>query len=243
MNNITGDTYANGPGRMISVRRGGNQAFDMPAGPLAGAGAGGAPAQSVGGTPARPAAFAPAQPRPASPSPDPNQLSCLDLTFMQSITGNKNHKEMTFHGNVRAAHAPASTWETTLEDPDPKRLGKDAVVLHSDSLEVADMGPVGGGGGGNTEFQARDNVIAEGSTFFARCARLSYSQAKDQLIFEGDGRSDAELYKQEQEGGAVQTYKMQKIIYFKKTRQVNVDGFNSLEMNQPPEKPAPPGRR
>ena len=36
---------------------------------------------------------------------------------------------MTFHGNVSAAHAPAYSWEQSLEDPDPKRLGKDAVVL------------------------------------------------------------------------------------------------------------------
>lgn len=242
MNNITGDFQANGPGRVISVRRGGNQDFSLPGGPLAGAAMGGAPAQSPGGTPARAAAFAPGQPRPASGEPDPNQLSCLDLRFVSSLTGNKNRKEMTFHGNVRAAHAPASSWEQSLEDSDPKRLGKDAVVLHHcESLEVADMSPAGGRG--NMEFQARDNVRAEGATFSAHCARLSYSQAKDQLIFEGDGRSDAELYKQEQEGGAVQPFKAQKIIYFKKTQQVNVDDFRSLEMNQPPQKPAPAGRR
>jgi lipopolysaccharide export system protein LptA len=225
MNNITGDFHASGPGRVISVRRGGNQAFNMPGGPLAGG----------GGTNVRPAAFAPAQ-----PPDDPNQLSCLDLTFMKSITGNKNRKDLTFHGQVRAAHAPAQSWATTLEDIDPKRLGKDAVILHSESLEVADMSPVSGGSGGNTEFQARDNVKAEGNNFYALCARLSYSQAKDQMIFEGDGRSDAELYKQEQEGVPVQPFKAQKIIYFTKTKQVNVDGFHSAEMNQAPEKSAPP---
>ena len=78
------------------------------------------------------------------------------------------------------------------------------------------MSPVGGRGG-NMEFQARDNVSAEGETFSVRFARLSYSQAKDQLIFEGDGRSDAELYKQEQVGGAVQPLR-QTSPYFNKTR-------------------------
>ncbi len=232
MNNITGDFHASGPGRVISVRRGGNQAFSLPNGPLAGGG------PNPGGASAPPVAFAPAQ-----PPDDPNQLSCLDLSFMQSITGNKNRKELTFHGQVRAAHAPAQSWATTLDDPDPKRLGNDAVILHSESLEVDDMSPVGGGSGGNAEFQARDNVIAEGANFSAHCSRLSYSQAKDQMIFEGDGRSDAELYKQEQEGAPVQPFKAQKIIYFRKSRQVNVDGFHSAEMNQAPEKPAPCARR
>ena len=36
MNNITGDFHGNGPGRVISVRRGGNQDFSMPGGPMAG---------------------------------------------------------------------------------------------------------------------------------------------------------------------------------------------------------------
>ncbi len=229
MNNITGDFHANGPGRVISVRRGSNQAFDMQGGPLAGAGPGN------GQVAARPAAFAPAQ-----PPDDPNQISCLDLKFYKSIIGNKNRKEMTFFGNVHAAHAPAQSWTTTLEDPDPKHLGKDAIVLDSESLEVDDMSPVSGGGGGaNAEFQARDNVIAEGTNFVARCARLSYSQAKDQLIFEGDGRSPAELDKQEGEGVEAQPFKAQKITYYKNTGQVDVGGFRSGEMIQSPAKPAP----
>ena len=253
MNNLTGDFHADGPGRVISVRRGGGgPGLGLPGGPLAGSaplgGAGVSPASfRAGGTPAPqrtggfPAAFAPGQPPPA----DPNQLTCLDLRFMNSITGNKKRNVLEFHGQVRAARAVVQSWSAMLDDDDPKRLGPDSVVLYCENLEVADMGPVSGSGshGGNQEFQARDNVIAEGTNFTARCARLSYSQAKDQLIFEGDGRSDAELYKQEAEGKKVDPFKAQKIIYFQKTGQVNVDGFRSLETNQAPSKPAAPARR
>ena len=108
------------------------------------------------------------------------------------------------------------------------------------------MTPVGSGGG--MEFQARDNVIAEGTMppstpgtptdFYARCARLSYSQAKDQLIFEGDGRSNAELYKQNGEGTVLSPFKAQKILYFVKTGEAIVNGFRSLEIAPPPAKPA-----
>ena len=59
------------------------------------------------------------------------------------------------------------------------------------------MSPVSGSSGGNMELTALDNVIAEGTNFTARSARLTYTQAKDLLILEGDGRSDAELFKQE----------------------------------------------
>jgi hypothetical protein len=214
MNNVSGDFHGDGPGRVISVRRGGNQAFNIPGGSLAGQ------AQP------RPAAFTPAQP-PA----DPSQLTCLDLQFMRSITGNKNRKELVFHGNVKAAHAAAQSWATRLEDDDPKHLGPQAITLHSESLEIADMSPVAGSSGGNLELQARDDVRVEGTNFRALCARLSYSQAKDQLIFEGNGRSDAELYKQEVEGGEVQPFKAQKILYFLKTGQANVDGFRALQIN------------
>ncbi len=234
MNNITGEFHATGPGRLISVRRGSTQGFNMPGGPLAG--------PAAGGVPARAAAFAPGQPPAAA------ALECLDLRFMNSITGNKNRKDMTFHGQVRAAHAAAQSWNTKLDDDDPNRLGPQAFVLHSESLEVADMTPVGGSGG-NMEFQARDNVIAEGTipsstpgaptNFTARCARLSYSQAKDQLIFEGDGRSDAELYRQNGEGTRLTPAKAAKIIYFPKTQEVIGNGFRSLEMEPPPARPAP----
>ena len=233
MDNITGEFRASGPGRVISVRRGSGNGFNFPGVPLAG----------ESGVPARPAAFVPGQPAAAAP------LECLDLTFMKSITGNKNRKEMTFHGQVRAAHAPAQSWNTKLDDDDPNKLGPQAFVLHSENLEVDDMTPVGGGSS-NMEFQARDNVIAEGalppaadgklSNFYARCARLSYSQAKDQLIFEGDGRSPAELYKQNGEGTTLSPAKAAKIIYFPKTGEVIGNGFQSLEMTPPPAKPAPP---
>ena len=36
MNNISGDFHGDGPGRLISVRRGGDQGFSMPGGPLGG---------------------------------------------------------------------------------------------------------------------------------------------------------------------------------------------------------------
>ena len=87
-------------------------------------------------------------------------------------------------------------------------------------------------------------MIAEGTNFTARSARLTYTQAKDLLILEGDGRSDAELFKQEGgQGTAASRFAAQKILYFLKTNQVNVEGVRSLDMNQVPGGPTVPGRK
>jgi hypothetical protein len=226
LNYITGECHANGPGRLTSVRRGGAQGFNFP-----------------GSVPARTAAFVPGQPQAAP-------LECLDLRFINSMKGNTRRREMVFQGHVLAAHAQAQSWTTALLNdgsPDPNRLGPQAVVVKSDSLEVDDMTPAGGAS--SIEFQAHDNVIVEGTmpsstpgqptNFYASCARLSYSQAKDQLIFEGDGRSLAELSKQDGEGKTVSNSNFQKIIYFPKTGEAIGNGFQSLDVNPPPAKPAP----
>jgi hypothetical protein len=230
MNNLTGEFHADGPGRIISVRRGGSLNFAMLGGPLGG----GSPRN--GGAAVRPAAFVPGQ-----AAPDLGEMTCIDLRFMKSITGNKNRKECVFHGQVHAACASAPSWTTTLDDPDPNRFPKGpgqqlAGVLDCENLEIADMGPISGGGGG-IEATARDNVVAESTNFSARGARMSYSQAKDWLIFEGDGRSEAELNRQEGPGKVVTPAKAQQIKYYLKTREADVSGFHSVEINQMPQKP------
>ena len=230
LNNLSGDFHGDGPGWLVSVRRGGGQGFSMPAGPLTGPGR---PATT------RPVGFGPPQAKP----PDPNPLTCLHLRFMKSITGNKIRKELLFHGQVRTAYAPAQSWSTTLESDDPNRLGPQAVVMHCENLAVNDMSLVSGSGGSNLELSALENVIAEGSNFTARSARLTYTQAKELLILEGDGRSDAELFKQEREGLQASRFAAQKILYFLKTNQVNADGVRSLDMNQAPGRSMVPGGR
>jgi len=231
LNNISGDFHGDGPGWLVSVRRGGSQGFSMPGGPLAAPG---------GPVAVRPAGF---DPRQAGPS-DPNQLTCIHLRSFKSITGNKLRKSVVFHGHILAAHALAPSWTTTLESDDPKRLGPQAVVLHCDNLEVDDMSPVSGSSGGNLELTALDNVIAEGTTFTSRSARLTYTQAKELLILEGDGRSDAELFKQELgEGHEVSHFAAQKILFFIRTNQAVAEGMRSLQMPLAPGKPMVPPRK
>ena len=57
---------------------------------------------------------------------------------------------------------------------------------------------------------------------------MSYSQSNDQMIFEGDKQSDAELYKLGPNGAVLDPIKAQKIIYSKKSGEAIVNGFRSL---------------
>ena len=57
---------------------------------------------------------------------------------------------------------------------------------------------------------------------------------KDLLILEGDGRTDAELYRQLVAGGKASRMAAQKIFYWPNSNRAYVDGAHSLEFNQMP---------
>jgi hypothetical protein len=84
------------------------------------------------------------------------------------------------------------------------------------------------------ELVAAGNTVAEGRTFFARGARITYAEAKGLLILEGDGRSDAELMRQEQVGGPRTQIPAQKIYFLPKTRQFKIEGARGLQIDQVP---------
>ncbi len=236
LDHLTGDFHGDGPGWATSVRRGGGQGLSIPGGPIAGLG----PSATT-----RPISFSPQQPQPS----DPNQLICIRVIFMRSITGNELRKDLIFHGRVRAAYAPTQSWTETLKSDDPQQLGPEAAVLKCEQLEVNDMSPVSGSSGRNVELRAQDNVIAEGTNktgthFTIRSARFSYAEAKGMAVVEGDGRSDAELFTQEGgPGSAVSRYSAQKFLYFPKTNEKIVEGMHTNEMDLGPASPLPPPPR
>jgi hypothetical protein len=215
VNMQTGALTASGPGWLIDVRRG--AADLLPGAP-------GVPADAAA---VRPVAL------PVPRAADPNQLTCKQVRFQGYITGNIHHHDATFHDQVRAAYAPVDSWMATLDSDDPKALGPKGALLHCDELAVNDMSAPNS----NTramELMAAGNVVAEGGIFTARAARMSYAEIKDLLILEGDGRTDAELYRQVVEGGKTSKAAAQKIFYWPKSNRSYVDGARSLEFNQAP---------
>jgi hypothetical protein len=217
VNLLTGATGAEGPGWLVSVRRGG-----------ADAGFGNAFAQG-GMRPAQPVAVPAAL--PAGPKKD--GLNCLHVRFQGPIVGNLLRHEITFRDRVRAAYAPVATWDAELNSEDPQELGPGSVVLHCEQMSIVDM-TAAGTGQRALEFGAAGNAVVEGGQFTARAARISYAEIKDLLVLEGDGRTDAELFRQAQPGSEWSKETARKILFWPKTRRASVDGQHALEYNMAP---------
>ncbi|MGA2033279.1 MAG: hypothetical protein ABSG68_13555 [Thermoguttaceae bacterium] len=217
-----GALTAGGPGWLTSVRRGGAEGMFPTAAPLSG----GAAAAAPPGAPAK--------------SRNADQLTCLDLRFQGSITGNILRRETTFRDRVRAAYAPVPTWWSTLPGDDPALFGPNGVILHCEQLSVNDMTPRGSPNRA-VELLATGNVVAESTVFTARGIRMSYAEIKDLLILEGDGRTDAELYRQQHPGSTESRAAAQKIFFWPKTNRVSVAGLHPSEFNQFPGQQWQPG--
>ncbi len=207
----SGALTAGGPGWVSSVRRGSDN-------PLAG---------RNGPGPPRPAKAL----EPAAGGSD-DQLRGLHVRFQGSITGNviEGRREMTFRDRVRAAYAPVDAWEARLDVNDPDSLGPDGVVMYCDRLSVNQMaGPQAKGD--TLELVAEGNTVVEGSKFTARAIRMAYAQAKGLLILEGDGRTDAKLFRQQRVGDPSSEFAARKIFYWPETQAMKFEGARSLKLD------------
>jgi hypothetical protein len=192
----------------------------------------------------RPADSLMSQLRPGAPRPgvrlagrpanaDASGLRCLHVRFQGSISGNvlDPNRQMTFHDQVNVAYAPVDAFNATLDASNPESLGPDGVVMHCDRLSVHEM-DTRIGKRGALELEATGNTVVEGMAFTARAVRLTYAEAKDMLVLEGDGRTDAELYRQKQVGGQTSKATARKILFWPKSDQIHVEGARSVELNQ-----------
>ncbi len=235
INDTTGGIDAHGPGWVSSVRRG------MPSG----IGAPGSPA-------AKPAAAKTAPPAAAAkgkkPEDDENKLSYLNVHFARSITGNMHTREMTFADQVKTVYGPVANWEQQLDAENPEALPPEAVVLNCDQLtvrETAERMPAQGNREerGFLELEALGNTLVEGSDFTARAHRLTFAEKKSLLVLEGDGRSDAQLFRQPLPGGPTSQAAARRILFWQSTNRVEIDDARFFDFGQftaGPNKPADP---
>ncbi len=169
----------------------------------------------------------------AQPDPAKDPLNYLHVRFQKEITGNVHQRSATFHQKVQATFGPVRSWEETLSGDNPDELGPRAAVLECDKLTVVQM-PQPGDSPPATELYAEGNTVVKGAIFTARASRMTYAQAKDQLILEGDGWTDAQLYYQAVPGGPTSSFPAQKILFYPSTRRVDAAGAKTLELNQLP---------
>jgi hypothetical protein len=107
-----------------------------------------------------------------------------------------------------------------------------AVSINSDALGIAQAPPLPGQPRSSIELAAAGNVLVEGESFTARSARLTWSEGKDLLVFEGDGRSDAQLFRQVRVGAPTSSASAGKILYWRGLNRVDVDDARFLDLDQ-----------
>jgi len=105
-------------------------------------------------------------------------------------------------------------------------------TVSCESLGVGQTPPLPGQPRAGLELGAAGNVLVEGESFTARSARLSWSEAKDLLVFEGDGRADAQLFRQLQAGGQPSSASAGKILYWRGLNRVEVEDARFLDLDQ-----------
>ena len=217
----TGAMSADGPGWMKSVRKG----------------SGFGPGEFTG-----PAFGQTRTPQREPPPANQNALTYLRVTFQTAMTGNIHNRQVQLHEGVRAIYGSVKRWDEAINPDRALETGGNVVLLTSDTLQVAEMGSSTSGDQptslGPVELQALGNATVEGSTFTARAHRIAYAQAKDMLVMEGDGRTDAELFRQSTAGGQTGRASARKILYWPSTGRMDVDTFNSLDWAGTPTGPA-----
>jgi len=185
----TGEVHADGPGWLTSVRAGASKPLSTSA------------AQVVA--------------RPANSSLAPrDKLNYMYVDFQREMNGNMERKDMEILGDVKAVYGPVKTWESKLRADVPGGLGPRGAHLRCDRLALAEMGPQISPDRKAVEIEATGNAVIESETYTARAKRISFAEAKQLIILEGDGRVEAELWRQARTGAARSHTAARKILYW-----------------------------
>ena len=119
-------------------------------------------------------------------------LTYLGLRYESGMDGNFHRRRVNLRDGVRAVTGPVANWTQSLSMDAPNQLRPDIVYVDCQQLILAKSTQ-----GSLTEapfyIEALNRTFIRTSEYSARAHRLTYSQAKDLLTLEGDGRTDAEL--------------------------------------------------
>jgi hypothetical protein len=207
---LTGDVSGTGPGRLTSTRFGDAPSF-----------------QSSG-----PTAGGPGLTQPVAAARSAPGLTYLGVDFQRGLRGNLGRRMMEFHQRVEAIWGPVADWDDTLDAHAPGGPPAGSVTVSCDALGIAQMPEIPGQARASLELAAGGNVLVEGESFTARSARLTWSEGKDLLVFEGDGRSDAQLFRQVQVGGRPSSASAGKILFWRALNRVEVEDARFLDLDQ-----------
>lgn len=208
---VTGAVTGTGPGWLEQVGRGNPDGVSLP----------GQPPATAGGA-----------------SADDNQLNYLKVTFQDGMTGNMHRRQMIFSDDVEAVYGPVENWNQTLDPDRPHQLGERGIVMNCRELTVTQMPPTAPDAKPAIEMRTEGNTLVEGQTFTAQATRMTYTDAKQLLVLEGEDRTHAELWRQPKVGGRTSKLVARKILYWRDSNRVEINGARELDITQiPTERP------
>ena len=210
----SGEIAAQGPGWLKTVRRGSTA-------PLAGS------APSAGRT----------KQQPAQSNAKTQGLVYFFLEFQRGAAGHVHRREIAFSDRVRGIYGPVKSWEEELTGNDPRQLGEGAMLLTCDQVKVAQLDVDRGPSRAPIELEALGNAVVEAAMYTARAERMTYTEAKDLLVLEGTGRTDAVLTRQTQVGGPAGKFAARKILYWRSTQHVDADDAKFLNVGPLSDRP------
>jgi hypothetical protein len=160
-------------------------------------------------------------------SPDVGRLVYLRIDFQNGIEGNLEKQRVEFQHFVRAVYSPVREWGQTVDPDQPGGVGPHGIVLTCKNLEVTETSSAGQPG---LEISAVGNTLVEGAEFTARAQRLTFIQAKELLILDGEN-GVAQLQQQARPGQRPNTFVGKKIMYWIATGQCEVEGAQQLDFS------------
>jgi len=208
INQHSGDILADGPGWISTVRRESPSLLKHKEAPAA------------------------ADRREEPPRPgdeDDEKLTYLHVSFQRGITGDLHQREIHFEKQVQVTYGPVKDFADTIQPDSREGLGPSGVLLNCDRLTLLTMGPKIDGRQ-PIEMLASGNTLVEGRTFTARAHRISYAQAKDLLVLQGDGRNHAQLWRQARTGERGSHFEAGTIRYWRTANEVEVDDARFLDL-------------
>lgn len=160
-----------------------------------------------------------------------NALTFAHIDFQQGIVGDIYKKQVDFLHEVRAVYGPVERWDQRLDPNYRGGLGEHGVLLTCDRITVAEMGATVNGRR-TLEMQALGNTHVESREFEADAERISFAEAKDLIVLEGNSRTYAELTRQAGIGGARDRVVAERILYWRRDGRVEMQGGRTVDLNQ-----------
>jgi hypothetical protein len=220
VDNAEGTAVAGGPGTVRILQPGNGDTL-----PSAGSASRAGPRSDQAGPASRGGAtVGQAKPKPAQAE----QLNLTRVKFGGRMWANNKNHTAVFRDDIEVVHLPT---DNPNLDPDLDDLAKDAFYLRCSLLKVRSRQE---NGKSNQELEAHDHVVARSQEFEAHADKLTYDEAKDQMVLEGGDGGKATMYRFTGKNLPPQKSTGRVIIYWRKSGELHVDDAGSVSGSQGP---------